>query len=190
MKLMIKQKLIIFSALLILVPLLLSAMLIVYIVNSNIENQSALSIEKDARVAEQLYRNRQLSIVQAAQNTAQAISSQNLLEAIQSPANLQGDNKVTGRINSDIRNRLTELIEASKQSNTIDFVVITDSRGSILMPQNEGSIKDNPLFIGLQNAALAKKTDAQSSSMRETAESLRVLGSEALSKQAEVKSEG
>lgn len=48
MKLMIKQKLIIFAALLILIPMLLSAALIGYIVNSNIESQSALSVEKDA----------------------------------------------------------------------------------------------------------------------------------------------
>src|SRR5207249_10587571 len=53
-----------------------------------------------------------------------------------------------------------------------------------------GSIKENPLFISLQNGIAAKKIDAQSSSLRETAESLRVLGTESLSQQAEVKSEG
>jgi HAMP domain-containing protein len=195
MKLTIKKKLIIFASLLIIIPLVLSAILITYIVNSNIENQSALSIEKDARVAEQLYRSRQLAIVQAVQNTAQAISTQNLLESVQSPANLQGEARVTAHINLDSRNRLKDVIDGALQGNNLDFIVITDRNGNILMPQGEGgvaggSIKENPLFIALQNGVAAKRTDAQSSSVRETGASLRVLGTETLSQQAEVKSEG
>lgn len=194
MKLMIKQKLIIFSALLILVPMLLSAILITYIVNSNIESQSALSIEKDARVAEQLYKSRQLTVLQAAQNAAQAVSTQNLIESGAVPAGaIQGDAKVTARINDASRRRVKDVADTSIQSNSLDFIVIADSNGSILYPQqtdNAASIKQNPLFIALQNGVAAKKLDALASSVKESANTLKYYGGEELAKQAAVKGEG
>lgn len=194
MKLMIKQKLIIFSALLILVPMLLSAILITYIVNSNIESQSGLSIEKDARVAEQLYKSRQLTILQAAQNVAQAVSAQNLIESVAVPAGaIQGDAKVTARINDASRRRVKDVVDTSIQSNNLDFIVIADSNGSILYPQqgdSAASIKQNPLFIALQNGVAAKKLDALASSVKESAASLKYYGGEDLAKQAAIKGEG
>ncbi|MEW6733571.1 MAG: hypothetical protein AB1489_19740, partial [Acidobacteriota bacterium] len=196
MKLLIKQKLIIFSALLILVPMLLSALLIILQVNSNIESQAALSIEKDARVAEQLYQNRQLAIVQVVQNAAQAISAQGLLESVQAPSNLQGSARLTARIQGDGRRRLDDVIKSLLQASNIDFIVVTDSQGTVMYPPAgegvaaEGSLKDHPVLIALQNGVVAKKTDAQSSSMREPAERLRIFGIDALRKQAEVTSEG
>ncbi len=194
MKLMIKQKLIIFSALLILVPMILSAILITYIVNSNIESQSGLSIEKDARVAEQLYKSRQLTVLQAAQNAAQAVSTQNLIEGGAVPAGaIQGDAKVTARINDASRRRVKDVADTSIQSNNLDFIVIADSNGSILYPQQTGStasIKQNPLFIALQNGVAAKKLDALASSVKESANTLKYYGGEELAKQAAVKGEG
>ncbi|MBL8150567.1 MAG: HAMP domain-containing protein [Blastocatellia bacterium] len=191
MKLMIKQKLIIFSTTLILVPLLLSALLIIYIVNSNIESQSGDSIEKDARVAEQLYKSRQLAFVQVVQNAAQAISSQGILEGVQSPSDIQGDAKVTVRINENVRKRAKDVIETALQASNLDFLVITDSNGNILVRNSSGSaggsIKDNPLFIAIQNGVAAKKIDALASSVKESSDALKILGSEELSKQAEIK---
>lgn len=186
---MIKQKLLIFSSLLILVPLLCSAISIILLVNNNIADQSAQSIEKDARVAEQLYRNRQLVIAQAAQNTAQAITVQGLLESVQSPANLQGSATLTARIQGTGRGRLDEIVKSSLQASSLDFIVITDNQGNIIYPEvsAKGSLKDNLLFIKLQNEVAAKKLDVQVGSMKETAETLNILGLEKLSRQAQIK---
>jgi HAMP domain-containing protein len=192
MKLSIKNKLIIFSASLILIPLLLSAVLIIEIVNSNIEGQSQLSIEKDARVADQIYQNRQLALTQIVQNSAQAISAQGLLELAQSPG--KGASDTTLRIQGEGSRRLNDVIKASMQASNIDFIVVTDSNGNLVAPlgegAKEGSLKDNPLLLAIQNGVAAKKTDAKASAVRETAETLKMLGDEKLSKQAEVKGEG
>ncbi|MCS6884596.1 MAG: HAMP domain-containing protein [Acidobacteriota bacterium] len=191
MKLMIKQKLIIFAALLILIPMLLSAALIGYIVNSNIESQSALSVEKDARVAEQLYKSRLLTVLQAAQNSAQALSAQNLLES--APSSGGGDSKSTVRISDAARRRVKDIVEGSIQASNLDFVVIVDATGKIIHPQQSdaaASVKDNPLFIAVQNSVAAKKIDALASSVKEPATALKYYAGEELAKQASVKGEG
>lgn len=177
----------IFSAGLILVPLLLSAVIIIQIVKSNISKQSAESVEKDARVAEQLYRNRELGILQIVQNASQAISGQGLLDLASAPPRASG---TTQRISEEGGRRLKELIKSTVQAGRIDFMIVTDNEGNIIAPSNTGAIKDNPLFQAIQNSVTAKKLDALSSSVKESAESLKLLGGEEFSKQAEVKGEG
>lgn len=191
MKLKIKQKVIIFSALLILVPLLLSAVLIITIVNGKIKEQSDQSIEKDARVAEQLFQNRRLALVQVVQNAAQAISAQGLLELSQSPAS--GATGPTIRIQDDARRRLDDLVKGALQASNIDFIVVTDAKGNIIRPAGgekgvEASLKENPLLVALQNGVAAKRTDAQSSPVRETSVTLNALGIDAA--RVEVKFDG
>jgi HAMP domain-containing protein len=189
MKLLIKQKLIIFSALLILIPLLLSAVFIIWLVKSNIEQQSAQSIEKDARVAEQLFKNRELLLVQVVQNAAQAISAQGL-DLSQLPAQGSGP---TQRVSTEGHKRLNDLIKNTLQSSKADFIVVTDSQGNIIAPalpaKVEADFKKNPLLLSIQNGAAASKLDAQSSSVKESADILQIIGSEDLSKQVEIKSE-
>ena len=191
MKLMIKQKLTIFSALLVLVPFTLSALIIVAVVKSNIDSQSAQSVEKDARVAEQLYKNRELFIVQVVQNAAQTIAAQGLLDLAQAP---QGASGATIRIQGEGSKRLNGLLKAAMQASNIDFIIVTDSRGNVIgslsEASNEDSLKDNPLLVALQNGATANKLEAQSSSVRESAEALKVLAGEKFSQQAIVEGEG
>jgi HAMP domain-containing protein len=196
MKLMIKQKLIIFSALLILIPLSLSAISISVLVKSNIQQQSAQSIEKDARVAEQIYRNRELGIIQLVQNAGQTIAIQGLLELLPAPSRSTAP---TEKITSEGAKRLNDLINTTVQTGNVDFIVVTDSEGNILAPQRavvaeaelkiEG-IKKNPLFQALQNSVAAKKIDALSSSIKEAPTMLKLYGGDELRQQAEVKGQG
>lgn len=192
---MIKQKLMIFSALLVFVPLLFSALIIGYIVKSSIDDQSAQSMEKDARVAEQLYKNRELLIVQIVQNSAQSISAQGLFDLTQAPTSTSTDPKsATGRVQEEGTKRLAGVLNAAQQAGNIDFIVLTDSKGNIIARQAQGSangsVGDNPLIVSVQNAVTASRTYAQSSSVKESAEKINLLGGEELAKRAEIKAEG
>lgn len=192
---MIKQKLMIFSALLVFVPLLFSALIIGYIVKSNIDDQSAQSMEKDARVAEQLYKNRELLIVQVVQNSAQSISAQGLFDLAQAPTGASNDPKsATSRVQEEGNKRLASLLTSAQQAGNIDFIVVTDSKGNIIARQAEGeaggSLSDNALVVSIQNAVTASRTYAQSSSIKESAEKIKLLAGEKLAQRAEIKAEG
>ncbi|MBI4850665.1 MAG: HAMP domain-containing protein [Acidobacteria bacterium] len=185
----------IFSALLVFVPLLFSALIIGYIVKSSIDDQSAQSMEKDARVAEQLYKNRELLIVQIVQNSAQSISAQGLFDLTQAPTSTSTDPKsATGRVQEEGTKRLAGVLNAAQQAGNIDFIVLTDSKGNIIARQAQGSangsVGDNPLIVSVQNAVTASRTYAQSSSVKESAEKINLLGGEELAKRAEIKAEG
>lgn len=191
---MIKQKLMIFSALLVFVPLLFSALIIGYIVKSSIDDQSAQSMEKDARIAEQLYKNRELLIVQVVQNSSQAISTQGLFDLTQSPTTATDPKSATGRVQEEGSKRLATLLAGAQQAGNVDFIVVTDSKGNIIARQAggqaTGSISDNPLIVSVQNSVTASRTYAQSSSVKESAEKLNLLAGEEFSKRAEIKAEG
>ncbi|MFY9225054.1 MAG: HAMP domain-containing protein [Blastocatellia bacterium] len=190
MKLMIKQKLMIFSALLVFIPLLFSALIIVYIVKSNIDDQSAQSMEKDARVAEQLYKNRELLIIQVVQNAA--IVSGGLLELAQAPASEPSG--ATKKVQGEGLKKLNDSLSVAQQAGNIDFIVVTDTKGNIIARQPEGevtgSIADNPLIVAVQNSVIANRTNAQSSSIKESGEKIKLLGGDKLAQQAEIKAEG
>lgn len=196
MKLMIKQKLMIFSAILVFVPLLFSALIIGYIVKSSIDDQSAQSMEKDARIAEQLYKNRELLIVQVVQNSAQSISAQGLFDLTQSPSGTSSPDpkSATGKVQEEGNKRLAALLTGAQQAGNVDFIVLTDSKGNIIARQAggqaTGSISDNPLIVSLQNAVTASRIYAQSSSIKESVEKLNLLAGEEFSKRAEIKAEG
>lgn len=181
----------IFSALLVFIPLLFSALIIGYIVKSNIDDQSAQSMEKDARVAEQLYKNRELAIVQIVQNSAQTISAQGLVDLAQGPGDASGP---TLRIKGEASQRLNNLLTSAQQAGNIDFIIVTDSKGNIVARQAEGdasgALGENPLVVSTQNAVTAGRTIAQSSSVKESAEKVNLLGGEKLAKQVEIKAEG
>ena len=190
---MIKQKLMIFSALLVFIPLLFSALVIGYIVKSSIDDQSAQSMEKDARVAEQLYKNRELLIIQVVQNSAQSISAQGLFDLAQAPSGAD-PKSATGRVQEEGNKRLAGLLNNAQQAGNIDFIVVTDSKGNIIARQAEGeangSISDNPLIVSVQNAVTASRTYAQSSSVKESGEKIKLLAGEKLAQRAEIKAEG
>lgn len=194
---MIKQKLMIFSALLVFIPLLFSALIIGYIVKSSIDDQSAQSMEKDARIAAELYKNRELLIVQVVQNSSQAISAQGLFDLTQAPAGntAPADPKsATGRVQEEGAKKIASLLTAVQETGKVDFIVVTDSKGNIIARQAQGqatgAINDNPLIVSVQNAVTAGRTYAQSSSVKESLEKLTLLAGEELAKRAEIKAEG
>ncbi|MFQ3640719.1 MAG: hypothetical protein SNJ62_12020, partial [Chloracidobacterium sp.] len=79
MKFNIRNKLVIFAALLIFAPLALSALAFVVVVSGTIDANARRDVEKDARLADRILRSRQQTLREVAQATAQAVAAENLI---------------------------------------------------------------------------------------------------------------
>ncbi len=188
MNLNIRNKLIIFAALLIFIPLSLSGISILFLVRSSIDSNARKSIEKDARLAEKIFNSRRQVIKEISQNLAQAIAAENLLESAQTPANPSspsGDAAATAQ-QSQVRGlkRLQELLE--RRAADVDFIVVTDISGRVLLRSNGAptpgeTMKDNPLVLDTLNKLESRQPEAvaaatQASPVKEDAEVLKRLG--------------
>lgn len=191
MKLNIRNKLIIFAALLIFIPLSLSALAIIYQVKSSVEDTAKKSIEKDARLAEKVYKGRQQVIKEIAQNLAQAIAAEHLIESAQSPTNATSADEDKSKAaktaqQSQVRgiNRMKDLL--ARRVGDVDFLIVTDINGRVLLrhngqPTGDETIKDNPLVLDTLNKLESKQPEAlqnatQASSVDEDPETLKRLG--------------
>lgn len=191
MKLNIRNKLIIFAALLVFTPLALSAIAILLQVKGSIEDNAKKNIEKDARLAEKIYKGRQQIIKEIAQNLAQAISAENLLESAQTPSNptakapatpaAPGSAATTAQ-QSQLRGkrRIQELM--AQRQDQVDFLIVTDKSGKVLLtnkgePKGNESKLEDPLVLKSKNNLDANQfaDAALGGSVRVDAEALKSL---------------
>ncbi|MBX7223264.1 MAG: HAMP domain-containing protein [Blastocatellia bacterium] len=203
MKLNIRNKLTIFAALLIFIPLSLSGIVIIFMVRSSIEDNAQKSIEKDARLAEKIFKGRQQVIKEIAQNLAQTIAAENLIESAETPINATSAaekdatkaNKTAQQSQVKGQKRLRELLE--RRLSDVDFLIVTNRSGQVLLRHNGDpaageSVKDNPLVLDTLNKLETKQPEqiaaaTQSSSVLEDPETLKRLG---LDTQAQIKGDG
>lgn len=187
MKLNIRNKLIIFAALLVFTPLALSAIAILLQVKGSIEDNAKKNIEKDARLAEKIYKGRQQIIKEIAQNLAQAISAENLLESAQTPSTptsggaAPSSAAVTAQ-QSQLRGkrRIQELM--AQRQDQVDFLIVTDKSGKVLLtnkgePKGNESKLEDPLVLKSKNNLDANQfaDAALGGSVRVDAEALKSL---------------
>ncbi len=189
MKLNIRNKLIIFAALLVFTPLALSAIAILLQVKGSIEDNAKKNIEKDARLAEKIYKGRQQIIKEIAQNLAQAISAENLLESAQTPSNPTSGGGAAAPSSAAVtaqqsqlrgKKRIQELM--TQRQDQVDFLIVTDKSGKVLLtnkgePKGNESKLEDPLVLKSKNNLDANQfaDAALGGSVRVDAEALKSL---------------
>lgn len=189
MKLNIRNKLIIFAALLVFTPLALSAIAIILQVKGSIEDNAKKNIEKDARLAEKIYKGRQQIIKEIAQNLAQAISAENLLESAQTPSNPTSGGGAAAPSSAAVtaqqsqlrgKKRIQELM--TQRQDQVDFLIVTDKSGKVLLtnkgePKGNESKLEDPLVLKSKNNLDANQfaDAALGGSVRVDAEALKSL---------------
>lgn len=189
MKLNIRNKLIIFAALLVFTPLALSAIAILLQVKGSIEDNAKKNIEKDARLAEKIYKGRQQIIKEIAQNLAQAISAENLLESAQTPSTPTSGGAAAAPSSAAVtaqqsqlrgKRRIQELM--AQRQDQVDFLIVTDKSGKVLLtnkgePKGNESKLEDPLVLKSKNNLDANQfaDAALGGSVRVDAEALKSL---------------
>jgi methyl-accepting chemotaxis protein len=140
MKFNIRNKLIVFAALLIFVPLLLTAVAITFQSKSVIENSAKQGIEKDARMAEKILQARQKLLREVAEKTAQQIATESLIDSAQAPTNatsaLGNPQQAAQQSQADGQRRLQKLLETRVGNDAVDFAAVLDTKGKTLMRHN------------------------------------------------------
>jgi methyl-accepting chemotaxis protein len=168
MKLNIRNKLILFAALLIFAPLALSALAFVVIVRGNIEADAQRTVEKDARLAEEILKNRQRVLVEIAQATAQSIAKDNLIDSAATPTSATSSSgnasQAAQASQQGGQRQLQQVLKQRSESSGVDFIAVINTKGDILIRQNGSAsgetVADNPLFIKSKNAIESNQPDA------------------------------
>ncbi len=167
MKLNIRNKLAIFAALLIFVPLALSALAFVVIVSGTIDGNARRDIEKDARLADRILRSRQQTLREVAQATAQAVAAENLIDSAAAPTGASSASgnpaQVAQQSQASGQQKLNQLLRQRVESSGVDFLAVLNTKGQVLVRSagsGDSSFGDNPLFIKAKNAAESNQPDA------------------------------
>ncbi len=167
MKLNIRNKLAIFAALLISAPLALSALAFVVIVSGTIDANARRDVEKDARLAERIFRSRQQTLREIAQSTAQTVASENLIDSAATPTGASSASgnptQVAQQSQAGWQQKLIQLVKQRVESSGVDFIAVLNTRGQVLVRSagsGEASFGDNPLFIKSKNAVESNQPDA------------------------------
>lgn len=196
MKLNIRNKLIIFAVLAIIIPLGISAVIILVQLTSFTSQRSTERIMSDARVAKSVFAKRQENLRAAAQSLAVSIASGRGAVKTATPPAAGGAGAPAAAAaqpaaaaapaaaggTSDV---LKRQLEASKLS----FAVYLDAKGKVVAQHNGPAVGDggyfssNPLFVDVTNAAQQGKPEALSGAALEGAAMLEGV---ALTKRAEV----
>ncbi|HQR38631.1 MAG TPA: HAMP domain-containing protein [Blastocatellia bacterium] len=192
MKLNIQNKLIIFAVLAIIVPLGISAFIILGLLSSYTEQRSTERIKSDARVARSIFDKRQENLRSAAQSIAQTVASGRV--AVAAPAApaapATGGAAAAGAATPAPSRSTQDALKAQLEASNVSFVVVLDAKGKVLAQHNGAAVGDgkyfanNPLFVDVTNAAQKGKPEALSGAVLEDAA---VLDATGLKQRAEIK---
>jgi len=159
MNLNIRNKLIIFAVVAIIVPLGLAALVILYQLSQFTDERSVERIQSDARVSQSIFAKRQENLRSAAQSTAQAVLGRGLVGAAApapAPAPAPGARPAEQPAAPSSRS-LQDFLEAQRKGADVSFVVLLDPRGKVIGQHNSPPVgdgnyfKDNPLFTDVNN---------------------------------------
>jgi HAMP domain-containing protein len=185
MKLNIRNKLIIFAILAIIVPLGLSAIIILVQLTSATSERSEERIKADARVAKTFFDKEQDKLRAAAQSIAPTLASgrgapRPAAPAAGAPAPAAGG---TATAPAQPSNKATQdLLKAQLETNRVSFVVYLDPKGKVIAQHNGGPTGDgnyfvnNPYFKTVANAAERSAAETASGVAAEPALVLEATG--------------
>lgn len=179
MKLNIRNKLIIFAVLAIIIPLGVSALIILYQLSKDADQRSTERIKSDARVAKSFFDKRQENLRTAAQSIAQTIATG------RRPAAAPASGAATPSSGSSAASSAqpapaaasgsSATLKQQLEANRLSFVVLLDPKGKVVAQHNGGptgdgnQFADNALFKGVTNRAQGGNPEAQSGVVSEKA---------------------
>lgn len=162
MKLNIRNKLIIFAILAIIVPLGLSAIIILVQLTSATSERSEERIKADARVAKTFFDKEQDKLRAAAQSIAQTLASGRGGARAAAPASgpaAPASGTAPAQPAQPSSKATQDLLKAQLETNRVSFVVYLDPKGKVIAQHNGGPAGDgnyfanNPYFKTVANAA-------------------------------------
>jgi HAMP domain-containing protein len=161
MNLNIRNKLIIFAVVAIIVPLGLAALVILFQLSAFTSERSKERIQSDARVSQSIFAKRQENLRAAAQSAAQAVLGRGLVGGgapAPAPAAAPAAGARPAEQPAQPSSRgLQDFLEAQRKGNQVSFVVLLDTRGKVVAqhngpPTGDGNyFKDSPLFTDVNN---------------------------------------
>lgn len=158
----IRNKLILFALIAIVLPLGISALIILLQLTSFTSERSQERIQSDARVAYSIFSKRQENLRTGAQSIAQTLVGRGLIGSAPAapatpaaqPAQPAGAQPATAAPSR----ALTEVLDTARKATMVSFVAVLDAKGKVVAqhngaPQGDGMyFKDNPLFTDVNNA--------------------------------------
>lgn len=192
MKMNIRNKLIIFAVLAIIVPLGISAAIILIQLTTYTQQRSTERIVSDARVAKSIFSKRQENLRAAAQSLAASIASG---RGAAKPAAASGGAAApaaaaaTPAPSTAAPSGTSEVLKRQLEASKLSFAVLLDPKGKVVAQHNGGPAGDggyfvsNQLFVDVSNRAQQGKPEADSGAALEGQAMLEGVG---LTKRAEV----
>jgi methyl-accepting chemotaxis protein len=183
MKLNIRNKLIIFAVLAIIIPLGVSALIILYQLSKDADQRSTERIKSDARVAKSFFDKRQENLRTAAHSIAQPIATGRgaARSTTPTPAPAAGA-ATTPAPPATPTGGSSETLTRQLEANRLSFVVLLDQKGKVIAQHNSGPVgdgnqfADNALFKGVSNRTQGGNPEAQSGVASEKAPVLDATG--------------
>jgi HAMP domain-containing protein len=179
MKLNIRNKLIIFAVLAIIVPLGLSALIILYQLSSFTNERSTERIKSDARVAKSVFDKRQENLRAAAQSVATSLGRGGARPA----ATAAGAPEAQDAAQPAAAARGTQdLLKNAQAASQVSFVVYMDPRGKVIAQHNGAAQGDGLYFANnvivkdVINQAQTRTPEARSGAVVEDAAALEGVG--------------
>lgn len=179
MKLNIRNKLIAFAVLAIIVPLGLSALVILYQLSSFTSERSTERIKSDARVAKSIFDKRQENLRAAAQSVAQSLAGRTVARPAAPAAGNEQDAAAQAQASTrGAQDTLRNALAASQ----VSFVAYLDSRGKVIAQHNGAPQGDamyfasNPIVKDVINQAQTRTPEARSGVVVEESAAIEALG--------------
>lgn len=182
MKLNIRNKLIIFAVMAIIIPLGVSALIILYQLSKDADLRSTERIKSDARVAKSFFDKRQENLRSASQSIAQAVASGRVAARPAAPPTGPAAAGAPAPAPAPATSASSEALKRQLEANRLSFVVLLDPKGKVLAQHNSGPVgdgnqfSDNALFKGVSNRAQSGNPEAQSGVVAEKAPVLAATG--------------
>ncbi len=168
MKLNIRNKLIIFAVLAIVLPILVSALVIIVQLSSYADQRSTERIKSDARVAKSIFDKRQENIRAAAQSIAQTLAARGIGRSAAPAAGAPtGSGAQPAAAPAPVK-ATSDVLKAQLETNKLSFVVLLNPQGKVIAqhsggPSGDGNqFADNGLFKGVTNRTQQGSPEAQS----------------------------
>lgn len=187
MKLNIRNKLLIFAVLLVLIPLGASAVIIFLQLSSYTNDRSAEQIKADARIARAFFDQRQETLKAVGQSTAITLAARNLTR----PAAPSGASAPAGGASQPANaaapagssKLIQDVLKRTVEDNKISFAVMLDTKGKVIAQHNETNppgdgmyLSTNQHFTDVNNQAREGKTAPRAGAVLEEMDVVQKLG--------------
>jgi HAMP domain-containing protein len=155
----IRNKLILFAVLAIILPLGIAALIILFQLTRFTHERARERIQSDARVAQAIFTKRQEKLRASAQSIAQTLAGRGFVRAgadVPPESRARASSAAATPVPTPFR-IFQEVLETARKASHVDFVALLDQQGTVLVQHNGPAagdglyLKDNTLFIDVSN---------------------------------------